>query len=403
MSGDRTERASPRKRQQAAEKGDRVHSRELVSAAAMLCGVLALGALAEKWTGQWSLVYQSFLAMGKPHVWESGGEVKMVIAIRQVSMVMLMPLALMFAAVAAAALFASVGQSRGVTFNAEALQWKWQRINPVENLKNLGSLRGLARLVKSLVPAAILSVFAIRRIIAQAAVPPLGAEQMPGMLRAAYAILLDTAWILFAWSAVDYLVEWRSWESRQRMSKQELREEQKQTEGSPQIRGKIKSLRRQMRRRLLKADISRASVVITNPAHYAVALSFSFETMEPPRMIAKGRDLLAAQIKEEARWAGIPIVENPPLARSLYRHLEPGQSIPYDLYAAVAAILAYLYRQQVEERLRRERGRGSTARTDRPAVAPGGMPWAPHSGEPKSAAGKDAAQRSGLRESQEHT
>jgi flagellar biosynthetic protein FlhB len=403
MSGDRTERASPRKRQQAAEKGDRVHSRELVSAAAMLCGVLALGAVAEKWTGQWSLVYQSFLAMGKPHVWEGGGEVKMVIAIRQMSMVMLMPLALMFAAVAAAALFASVGQSRGVTFNAEALQWKWQRINPVENLKNLASLRGLARLVKSLVPAAILSVFAIRRIIAQAAVPPLGAEQMPGMLRAAYAILLDTAWILFAWSAVDYLVEWRSWESRQRMSKQELREEQKQTEGSPQIRGKIKSLRRQMRRRLLKADISRASVVITNPAHYAVALSFSFETMEPPRMIAKGRDLLAAQIKEEARWAGIPIVENPPLARSLYRHLEPGQSIPYDLYAAVAAILAYLYRQQVEERLRRERGRGSAARTDRPAAAPGGMPWAPHSGEPKSAAGIDAAQRPGLRESQEHT
>ena len=109
-----------------------------------------------------------------------------------------------------------------------------------------------------------------------------------------------------------------------------------------------------MRRRLLKADISHATVVITNPAHYAVALSFSFETMEPPRLLAKGRDLLAAQIKEEARWAGIPIVENPPLARSLYRHLQPGQSIPHDLYAAVAAILAYLYRQQGEERLRRE-------------------------------------------------
>jgi flagellar biosynthetic protein FlhB len=102
-------------------------------------------------------------------------------------------------------------------------------------------------------------------------------------------------------------------------------------------------------------------VVITNPAHYAVALSFSFETMEPPKMVAKGRDLLAAQIKEEARWAGIPIVENPPLARSLYRHLEPGQTIPYDLYAAVAGILAYLYRQQVEERLRRERSRNAAS------------------------------------------
>jgi flagellar biosynthetic protein FlhB len=234
--------------------------------------------------------YESFLSLGKPQAWESGGAVKMVMAIRQASMALLTPLALMFAAVTVAALFASVGQSRGVTFNAEALQWKWQRINPAENLKNLVSLRGMTRLAKSLVPAAILSVFAVRRIVAQAATPPLGAEQMPGMLRAAYAILLDTAWILFAWSAVDYLVEWRSWESRQRMSKQELREEQKQTEGSPQIRGKIKSLRRQMRRRMLKADISRASVVITNPAHYAVALSFSFETMEPPRMIANRRE-----------------------------------------------------------------------------------------------------------------
>ena len=100
---------------------------------------------------------------------------------------------------------------------------------------------------------------------------------------------------------------------------------------------------------------SRASVVITNPTHYAVALSFDFETMEAPKVLAKGRNLLAEQIKSDARWAGIPIVENPPLARSLYRHVEPGQTIPFDLYAAVAAILAYLYRQQVEQRLRRER------------------------------------------------
>jgi flagellar biosynthetic protein FlhB len=266
---------------------------------------------------------------------------------------MLAPAALIAAAVTAGALFSSVGQSGGLTVNPQSLQWRWQRLNPAENVKNLISMRGMTRLLKSLLPVAILSIFAMRRIMVQTALPPLGLEQLPGMMRAAYDILLDTAGILLAWSGIDYLVEWRSWESRQRMSKQELREEQKLTEGSPQIRGRIKSLRRQMRRRLLKADIGRASVVITNPAHYAVALSFSFETMEPPKMLAKGRDLLAAQIKEEARWAAVPIVENPPLARSLYRHLEPGQTIPYDLYAAVAAILAYLYRQQVEERLRR--------------------------------------------------
>jgi flagellar biosynthetic protein FlhB len=101
--------------------------------------------------------------------------------------------------------------------------------------------------------------------------------------------------------------------------------------------------------------MSRASVVITNPTHYAVALAFSFETMSAPTVLAKGRDLLATEIREEARWAGIPIIENPPLARSLYKMVEPGQSIPFELYAAVAGILAYLYRQKVEERVRRDR------------------------------------------------
>jgi flagellar biosynthetic protein FlhB len=86
-----------------------------------------------------------------------------------------------------------------------------------------------------------------------------------------------------------------------------------------------------------------------------VALEFSFETMSAPTVLAKGRDLLAAEIREEARWAGIPIIENPPLARSLYKTVEPGQSIPFELYAAVAGILAYLYRQKVEERVRRDR------------------------------------------------
>jgi flagellar biosynthetic protein FlhB len=103
-------------------------------------------------------------------------------------------------------------------------------------------------------------------------------------------------------------------------------------------------------------------VVLTNPTHYAVALGFDFATMEAPRVMAKGRNLLAEEIKAEARWAGVPIIENPPLARSLYRSVEVGQAIPVDLYAAVASILAYLYRQRVEEELR-ERRRNAAAHT----------------------------------------
>ena len=100
-----------------------------------------------------------------------------------------------------------------------------------------------------------------------------------------------------------------------------------------------------------------AKTALTNPTHYAVALGFDFATMEAPRVLAKGRNLLAEEIKAEARWAGVPIVENPPLARSLYRTVEVGQSIPVELYAAVAAILAYLYRQRVEAEMRDRRER----------------------------------------------
>jgi flagellar biosynthetic protein FlhB len=177
--------------------------------------------------------------------------------------------------------------------------------------------------------------------------------RLPQVFADAYDLLVNTAWIMLAWSLVDYVVEWRQWESRLKMSKQEMREEYKEMEGNPQMKGRIRSLQRQMRRRTLRADVKKASVVITNPTHYAVALSFDMSTMDAPRVLAKGRDLLAAQIREEARWAGVPLVENPPLARSLYRAVEPGQSIPADLYAAVAAILAYLFRQEAEERMRR--------------------------------------------------
>jgi flagellar biosynthetic protein FlhB len=366
MSDERTEKATPRRRQQAAEKGDRVRSRELVAASGTLAGVLVLGQLTERWSGSWAAVYQTFLGLGMPRAWTEDRAAQTVLAIRHAMTILLMPLLLLFACVASATLLVGVAQGGGLQFNVEVLQPKWERINPGSNLKNLFSLRGLTRLGKSMLPTAFLLALAVRKVEDQALIPPMSLERLPAMFSTVYGILLDTSFILFAWSAIDYLVEWRSWENRLKMSRQELRDEYKQTEGNPQIRGKIRSLRRQMRRRRMKADVSRASVVITNPTHYAVALSFDFETMEPPRVLAKGRDLLAEEIKSDARWSGVPIVENPPLARSLYRHVEEGRAIPFELYSAVAAILGYLYRQQVEERMRREQARQKAAK---PAAA----------------------------------
>ena len=131
-----------------------------------------------------------------------------------------------------------------------------------------------------------------------------------------------------------------------------MREEYKETEGNPHTRNRIRNLRRAMRRQKLRADVGKAAVVVTNPTHYAVALGFDFMTMEAPKVLAKGRNLIAEEIKSEARWAGVPILENPPLARSLYRTVEVGQPIPVDLYATVAGILAYLYRERVQAEMR---------------------------------------------------
>jgi flagellar biosynthetic protein FlhB len=213
--------------------------------------------------------------------------------------------------------------------------------------------------VKSLVPAAAMVIFgwvAVKALMIP--MPVMSILRLPHALNAAYSLALDAAWLTLGWSGLDYTVEWMAWNKRMKMTKQQQKDEMKEMMGSPQTKMRIRQAQNMMRRRKAKADISQASVVITNPTHYAVALAFSFETMQAPTVLAKGRDLQAAAIREEARWAGIPLIENPPLARSLYRSVEPGQAIPFELYATVAGILAYLYRQKVEQKVREERMRG---------------------------------------------
>lgn len=360
MPGDRTEQATAHRREKARRKGDILHSRELTAAAGTLAGVMALGALGSHLIEAWRAAFAGFLALGDLSCWEPSTIAPTLMAMRRLAISVLTPAALAMALVALAALTTGALQTGGVTVHVEAIGFKMDRINPISNIKNLFSLRAAARLAKSLIPASLLAVFAVQRIARQLALPPFSTTRLELLGSDVYGLLLAAAWLLFAWSAIDYMVEWQSRESRLKMSKQDMRDEFKETEGSPQIRSRIRGLQRQMRRRRVKADVSKAAVVLTNPTHYAVALGFDFVSMDAPRVLAKGRNLLAEEIKSEARWAGVPIVENPPLARSLYRSVDVGQSIPVDLYAAVAAILAYLYRQRVEAELR-ERRRASAA------------------------------------------
>jgi flagellar biosynthetic protein FlhB len=375
MPGERTEQATQRRRQKAREEGDVLHSREFAAAAGTLAGVLVLGALGTRMLLAWRTAFEGFLDLGAPARWEPATLAPTLAAIRRLTLEVLAPSAWTMTAVAAAALGAGVLQTGGLTITPSAIGLKPERINPIANLGNLFSLRAASRLAKSLLPAALLSVFAVQRIARQLTLPPFSVVRIERLGSDVYGLLLAAAWLLFGWSAIDYIVEWRSRETRLRMSRDDLRDEMKEAEGSPQTRSRIRSLQRQMRRRRVKADVSRAAVVVTNPTHYAVALGFDFKTMETPRVLAKGRNLLAEEIKAEARWAGVPIVENPPVAQSIYRSVEVGQPIPVDLYAAVAAILAYLYRQRVEAELNERRGREASARARARAEAAARAAW----------------------------
>jgi flagellar biosynthetic protein FlhB len=354
MSEKGTEQATPQRRKKAKEKGDSVRSRELLSAIAMLGGVLALGAMAHGFVSSWNRVYVESLRSAS--VAEVNGERGWDEAVRKMLEPAILPVGLVLAASFTGALVAGVAQVGGIEIHPSAIEPQFSKLNPATNISHLFGLQAATRVVKSLVPAAAMVVLgwvAIKALMLP--MPVMSLVRLPATFSAAYGLTLDASWITLAWSALDYAVEWRSWNERLKMSKQEIREEMKDAMGNPQIKGRVRQIQRAMRKRKVKADMSRASVVITNPTHYAVVLEFSFETMQAPTVLAKGRDLLAAEIREEARWAGVPMIENPPLARSLYKTVEPGQSIPFELYAAVAGILAYLYRQKVEERQKRER------------------------------------------------
>jgi len=361
MSDKGTEQATAQRKKKAKEQGDSVRSRELLSAVAMLGGVMTLGGLTQKFVSGWSHVYEESL---KVQVGQDGLDTVIIDSMRKMLVPALLPVAAVMAASFAGALFTGVAQGGGVSIHPNALELKFSKMNPVTNIGNLFSLRSASRVAKSLVPAAVMVIFGwhgLRDLMTS--MPAMSMIRISTMFGTAYSLVLDAAWVTLAWSALDYAVEWRSWNERLKMTKQEIREEMKEATGNPQMKAKVRQIQRAMRRRKVKTDISRASVVITNPTHYAVALEFSFETMQAPTVLAKGRDLQAAEIREEARWAGVPLVENPPLARSLYRSVEPGQSIPFELYQAVAGILAFLYRQKVEEKMRQDRRAQSAAAT----------------------------------------
>ena len=267
---------------------------------------------------------------------------------------MLAAIALPLAVLVLAALAGNMIQHR-LVWSADSLKPKFSKISPLAGLKRLFSSQALANFAKGLVKLAVIGSVLVallwpqrHRLEALVSTDILGTLLLTRSL--SLELLAAVVAIMFLVAAADYLFQYRQWFERQKMSLREMKEEFKQTEGDPLVKGKIRQLRQARMRKRMMAAVPKASVIITNPTHYAIALQYD-RGMEAPVCLAKGVDAVAMKIREVAGEHSIPIVENPPLARALHATVEIDQEIPPEHYKAVAEIIGYVMK------LRRAAGR----------------------------------------------
>jgi|SRR5579862_317691 len=350
----KTEKATPQRRKKAREQGQVARSRELSNAlawgGAITIVVWQVPHVTQQWRGllQSSLdlsVRESLSSTSPVFFWTAIGILRWIAPVLATSWVL--------------SLSGGLAQG-GLVFAAEALAPKPERMNPLGKLKQMFSLTGLSNILKSLLPFSVIVWIGIATISGAWQ----NVLQASGLGIPAYvSFVLGTMWklcwksglVLVTWAGIDYLLVRQKLEGDLKMSREELREEGKQTEGNPLVKGRIRRLQRQLRRRQMLKDTEKASVVVTNPTHFAVALKYEMD-MEAPIVVAKGQNLLAQEIKEVARWHGVPVMENPPLAQALYRTVEIGRQIPAALYAAVAEILAFVFKAQAQARQQANQG-----------------------------------------------
>lgn len=339
----KTEKPTPRRQKKARERGQIARSRDLSSGLAFMAAVLCLGLTAAAFPSAW----RGFSARVLHEA--ASGNLATAPLLSWTSAIVLTLVAPVLGVAWLAATTAALAQG-GFVFAPAALQPQFARLNPATRLPQLFSLPALSRLLRSVLPVAVVAYLAVAILVRDwpeiLHAPRLTAHALAALaLGRTYELGWKAALVLLAWAIVDFFFERQHLAGELRMTRQELKDDFKETEGNPLIKGRIRRLRRQTLRKRMLEDAKRASVVITNPNEFAVALEYK-PAMAAPLVIAKGRNLLAQQIKQVARWHGIPMVENPPLAHALYRAAEIGQYVPPKLYRAVAAILAAIYRAE---------------------------------------------------------
>jgi flagellar biosynthetic protein FlhB len=341
---EQTEPASARRLEQARADGDVPRSRELATCTLLLAAGAGLWFMGGSLVGHISSMLVSSFTFERAHAFDSNLLMTRLAASLGDVMLSFAPLAglLMLAALASPLLIG------GWLFSAKALQPNFGRMNPLKGLGNMISARAAADLGKAVGKAILVGTVAWMVISSQIdtvlglSLEPLvsGSVHLGGLLLVSFVSIVSA--LVFI-ALIDAPYQMWQYANKLKMTKQDVRQEAKESDGNPDIKAKIRAQQREMARRRMMSEIPGADVVITNPTHYAVALKYADGAMGAPKVVAKGADAVAARIREIAAVSQVPTLEAPALARALYRHAELGDEIPQALYSAVAEVLAYVF------------------------------------------------------------
>jgi flagellar biosynthetic protein FlhB len=341
---ERTEQASPRRREEARKQGQVARSPEVPSAAILLaCSVFFYFCSGEMFERMMGLTRWILRDCGVTPV--SLGNVDALFWGWAWKFFLIMAPLLLTVVIAG---FLSNYLQIGFIASFETLAPKFDKIDPIKGFQRLFSLRSVVELVKSILKMAVIAMIVwftlkdeLRNLI------PLMDDSLMGILvytgKVIFRIMITTCWVLIVLAIMDYLYQRWEYEKGLRMSRQEVKDEYKQSEGDPIVKARIRRIQREIARKRMMASVPRADVVITNPTHLAVAIQYDADRMYAPVVVAKGAGYVAEKIREIARAHGVPVIENKPVAQLLYKTVDVDRAIPEDLYRAVAEILAYVY------------------------------------------------------------
>jgi len=343
---EKTEKATSKKKEEARNKGQVASSRE-VSSAVVLMTSLGVFYFAGSWMF-WNLseviarVFQNIGALRFNSI-DDASVFSLEVLNRLLAI--LAPFLLPLAVLALAANILQVG----FRFSTEAISPKFEKLNPISGMKRLVSLKSMVELAKSIMKILFIGTIAYLLVKSDMKAFPLLVHQDVGQVlvfiaRVSLKICFFVCLALIILAIMDFFYQRWQFEEDLKMTKQEVKDEQKQTMGDPKVKSRIRSMQLEMARRRMMAAVPEADVIITNPTYLAIALKFNAEEMIAPRVLAKGAGHIAHRIKEIATEHQIPLVEDKPLAQALYKMTELGDYIPADLYRAVAEVLAYVYR-----------------------------------------------------------